>query len=374
MMWPRVELRRILRLEYGDPLADGVRNPGPVPVYGSNGQVGTHDRHNTGAPCLIIGRKGSHGKIHYSIEPAFAIDTTYFVDDRCTHAYLRWLFYAIQTLGLDQVTSDVGVPGLNRDDAYRERVPLPSRAEQVAVADFLDAETSHIDKVVGTRRRMIELVTERFRLYCLNQTTSAPAIALRRVAISIRTGRTPDTARVDYYGGGSIDWYSPGDFADVLDLESPQRFVSDVAKDDGAIDVFPANSTLVVGIGATAGRVAHLDHAAASNQQITCIHTNERMFNRFLSWQLWARSDELRGTAPYTTLPIITNEFLANLRVSVPEVQTQTLIARELDDMASRLSALRRLLSVEIALLRERRASLITAAVNGQFRIPGVAA
>ena len=55
--WGCTNLKRLTRLAYGDSLSDENRNGGDVPVYGSNGIVGFHDKAITKSPCIIIGRK-----------------------------------------------------------------------------------------------------------------------------------------------------------------------------------------------------------------------------------------------------------------------------------------------------------------------------
>ena len=103
MNWPTVQLRRVTRFGYGDSLSDTDRKSGEIPVYGSNGQVGSHIKSNTRGPVLIIGRKGSFGKVQYSDRPVFAIDTTFYVDQRLTQNHLRWLFYVLQTMNLGRL-------------------------------------------------------------------------------------------------------------------------------------------------------------------------------------------------------------------------------------------------------------------------------
>lgn len=141
MSWPSVQVRHICRLQYGDSLPAGKRADGNVMVYGSNGPVGTHDHANTQGPVIIVGRKGSYGKLHYSAEPVFAIDTTYFIDKSCTKADLRWLYHALSVLELDRLTFDVGVPGLSRDEAYGRRISLPPAEVQPTVAKILGFRT-----------------------------------------------------------------------------------------------------------------------------------------------------------------------------------------------------------------------------------------
>lgn len=161
--WPTVQLRRVTRFAYGDSLPETARDDGEVSVFGSNGAVGSHTKPNTAGPVIVIGRKGSHGKVQWSDAPVFAIDTTYFVDDSTSSYHLRWLFYALGTMGLDNLSSDVGVPGLSRERAYAQPIPLPSLDEQRRIADFLDTETARIDALIAKKRRMIELLAERRR-------------------------------------------------------------------------------------------------------------------------------------------------------------------------------------------------------------------
>jgi type I restriction enzyme S subunit len=150
-------------LAYGESLAGEDRVDGTVPVYGSNGPVGVHDRPNTKCPVIVVGRKGSYGKLQFSYSPVFAIDTTYFVDPTTTPQDLRWLFYALRTARLDTLTQDVGVPGLSREAAYAQRLPLPDPTSQRLIADLLDAETARIDALVAKKRHLIELLDERFQ-------------------------------------------------------------------------------------------------------------------------------------------------------------------------------------------------------------------
>ena len=103
--WEVRRLKQVCRLAYGDSLPEEARRQGNVPVFGSNGHVGEHDVANTLAPCLIIGRKGSFGKVNFSSGPGFAIDTTFFIDARYTTANLRWLHHVLGWARLDTVRS-----------------------------------------------------------------------------------------------------------------------------------------------------------------------------------------------------------------------------------------------------------------------------
>ncbi len=158
--WEVRRLKNICRFGYGDSLPDEARMGGSIPVYGSNGQVGWHRQSNTKGECIVIGRKWSFGKVHYSAEPVFAIDTTFLIDHRCTEANIRWLYYLLDCLRLDAVSKDSAVPGLNREDAYQQIGLYPPPDEQAAIVAHIDQATAEIDAAIARARREIALMDE----------------------------------------------------------------------------------------------------------------------------------------------------------------------------------------------------------------------
>lgn len=123
---------------YGKGLPEQIRNPlGTIPVYGSNGIIGNHDVSLTNGPTIIIGRKGTIGTIHYSKNPCWPIDTTFFITKK-DGMDLRFVYYLLKQLGLDHMNSDSAVPGLNRDTAHDIQIQIPSLQQQNRIASKLE--------------------------------------------------------------------------------------------------------------------------------------------------------------------------------------------------------------------------------------------
>lgn len=142
MPWPEIELGDVCEFKYGKSLAARDRDGGNFSVYGSNGVVGGHSTAITSGPTIIVGRKGSFGEVAYSEFACWPIDTTYYVDSTSTKADLKWLAYRLEDLGLTKLNRAAAIPGLNRADAYRQRLLLPPVDEQrriVAILDKADA-------------------------------------------------------------------------------------------------------------------------------------------------------------------------------------------------------------------------------------------
>ncbi len=120
--WEIKKLSDILEFSYGKSLKLEERVVGPYPVYGSSGIVGFHNKYFVKGQGIIVGRKGNVGSIHWSDNSFFPIDTVYFVkSDIC----LYFLYYLLQSMNF--INNDAAVPGLNRNQAYSNKLFLPQK-------------------------------------------------------------------------------------------------------------------------------------------------------------------------------------------------------------------------------------------------------
>ena len=152
--WRTRKMADFAPLKYGKALRGPHRvEDGAVPVFGSNGQVGNHDEAVTAGPTVIVGRKGTVGAVHYSPEPCWPIDTTYWHEepdaDLC-----RFKYYLLGALRLDELNSDSAVPVLSRSVAHALTAPVPPAAEQRRVARFLGALDDRIDLSARIARKL----------------------------------------------------------------------------------------------------------------------------------------------------------------------------------------------------------------------------
>ena len=134
-----VELGEICSFEYGKPLKEENRIAGEYLVFGSNGAVGTHNEYLVEAPFIVIGRKGSAGSVHYSEINGFPIDTTFYIKiQEQNKVNQKFLFHLLQTLDLKNLNTQAGVPGLNRNDAYKLKIPLPPLSIQKEIVEKIE--------------------------------------------------------------------------------------------------------------------------------------------------------------------------------------------------------------------------------------------
>ncbi len=79
--WRTVALGEEITLQRGIDITKETMNPGDVPVISSGGINGYHDTPIASGPGVLLGRKGSVGKVHYVEAAYWPHDTTLWVKD-----------------------------------------------------------------------------------------------------------------------------------------------------------------------------------------------------------------------------------------------------------------------------------------------------
>jgi restriction endonuclease S subunit len=182
--WREARLGDVLSLEYGKALKESAREGGFIPVYGSAGAVGSHSRAITGdGPSIIVGRKGNAGAVHWSEAPSWPIDTTYFVKLK-SDIEMAFGYLLLQNADLPAACAQTGVPGLNRDRAYRLSVLVPPLVEQRRIVDLIRA-VDHGLAVARLVSEMAQSLSESLREHLI---FDAPTPSSKLSEISCKRG------------------------------------------------------------------------------------------------------------------------------------------------------------------------------------------
>ena len=152
--WIQRKLKDFLTLNYGSSLPTKGRVQGEIPVYGSNGIVGTHNEAFVQEQGIVIGRKGSAGHVHLTLGPFCPIDTTFYLTaSDVPEIDFHFLYFLLENAGLQGMADMGGVPGLSRKIALLTQVLLPlARREQQKIADCLNS----LDDLIAAEGRKLE--------------------------------------------------------------------------------------------------------------------------------------------------------------------------------------------------------------------------
>lgn len=390
--WDTKRLKWIARLEYGSSLNEDDREGGDVPVYGSNGIVGEHSKSITGKPAIIIGRKGSYGKVSYSRVPCFPIDTTYYTDSSLTKENIRWLYYILSSIELDEITFDTGVPGLSREFAYAKTVPFSSKTEQTAIATFLDQKTTKIDELIKKNEKLIELLKEKRQAVISHAVTKGlnPNAKMKDSGIEwigdipegwgvkklkyvaeIVLGKmlqNEDSGKDElkpYMRAQNIQW----EIVDITDVK--EMWFSDYE-----IKKYRAQKgDLLISEGGEVGRTAlwngELEECYIQNSvhKVTVdkkLANNRYLLNLLKTYGKWGYFESIVNRV---SIGHLTREKLKEIKIVCPPKNEQEQIVTYLDKKSSSMDEIIQKIQPQIEKLKEYRQALISNVVTGKVRV-----
>ena len=317
--WPEVCLGDVCELKYGKSLPEASRSGSGFGVFGSNGEVGQHESSLTDGTTIVIGRKGSFGEVTYSADACWPIDTTYFIDQTATNADLRWLYYRLKALPLKTLNRAAAIPGLNRDDAYAQRILLPSIEEQRRIAAVLDAA----DALRAKRRQSfskLDLLSQAIFNDMFVKGQVAPTSRLGDV-IATTSGGTPSRSRPEFFGG-TIPWVKSGELAQGI-VAVTEENITEAGLAGSSAKIMPVGTVLLAMYGATVGESAVLATEAATNQAVCCLQPNEQVSGPFILGFLRSQRRALIRKAAGGAQPNISQSIIRDLLIPLPSVEQQ---------------------------------------------------
>lgn len=141
----------LISLEYGKPVSDKEMKSGSVPVFGTNGQIGTTNQPPLCPyPSFVIGRKGAYRGVHFSEKPFSVIDTAFYVKSKTEQLDLKWAYYKFLTYDINGMDSGSAIPSTDRHEIYRISLDLPSLEDQRTAASIL----SSLDAKIANNKKI----------------------------------------------------------------------------------------------------------------------------------------------------------------------------------------------------------------------------
>jgi len=301
----------------------------------------------------------------------------------------RFLFWSMASTAVrEQLTvAATGVTryGLRSDSISGTTISLPELSEQHRIADGLDAETTRIDALLAKKMSLLGLLRSRLETRAADMTLAGITVGLNGGGATVPDGwRTPRIrrclAQVDYGIGeasqptGRVSVLGMGNVDDAGRVTGKAGgYVESVAPEmllrSGDLLFNRTNSLAKVG---KVGLVRELPELTTFASYLVRFRVAPFVRSEYLNYAL--NTNEVLGLARSAALPSIGQANLnpsryGDLLIALPPLEEQERIVAELDAHRLRLEELEGRLFRQVALLREHRQALITAAVNGELKV-----
>ena len=308
----------------------------------------------------------------------------------------RFLYYAFEHLLSSGQTAVVAqgatLPTLSSEKVRALRVPYLTRERQREVACFLDHQTTQIDEVIEAQRELATVLEER-RLAVIRRAVTRgidgdASLAesgvkwlggvpshwqvgnIRRFAL-MKSGHTPSRQAAEYWVDCNIPWFT---LADVHQIRSGRAVylgdttdqISRVGLANSAAELLPTG-TVVLSRTASVGFSGIMPQPMATSQDFWNWVCGPDLTPEYLLFVFRAMAQEWQALRMGSTHQTIYQGDAAAISIPVPPLTEQHAIVAHVRQQMARTDDMIDAANQAIALMRERRAALISAAVTGRI-------
>lgn len=390
--WVVGSLKRMLDIQNG---ADhkAIETEEGIPVIGSGGPFTFASDYLYDGESVLLGRKGTIDKPLYVTGQFWTVDTMYW-SKILPGTYGKFAYYVALTIPFDYYSTSTALPSMTKGVLGAHLVASPPIDEQVKIANFLDRETVKIDALIAEQENLITLLADKRQSTISYAVTRGlnPDVTMKDSGVAWLgevpahweiVGLTKYLESVVDYRGRTPTKVDDGVFLvtaknirnGIIDYEKSQEFIERVEYEDVMRRGLPAIGDVLFTTEAPLGQVALVDREGiALAQRIIKFRADPtRLLNAYLkTWVMGSACQfNLELLATGSTALGIKGSKVGQVRLCLPPKSEQAEIVRFIDFETAKLDCLTAEAEHVVALLKERRNSLIAAAVTGQIDVRG---
>lgn len=317
--------------------------------------------------------------------------------------YLMYLLRHIDFLEwFDVLCNKATIAHLTSEKLGNLIIPLPSKSEQHAIADFLDRETEKLDRLVEKKERLIELLREKRQALITQAVTKGlnPDVPMKDSGIEW-LGEVPEhweitkmkfikskqkNALVDGPFGSDLKSQHFVDNGDAFVVES--NFAVSGRMEERALKTITKEhfekvkrsqvkhgDIVIAKIGANFGMVSVMTNlskpSVVSGNSMKLTVNKSICINKYVYYMLTflKYSGAIDFWVNQTAQPALSLSVINNLPMLIPPKDEQLQIINWLEEKNEIVSILSNKLQIQIAKIKEYRQALISAAVTGKIDV-----
>lgn len=138
MKFKRYALSKLATIKYGKNQKKVLSEDGNIPIYGTGGLMGYATTALYDKPSVLIGRKGTIGKVKYVEHPFWTVDTLFYTIINADIVIPKYLYYVMSLIDLNNYNEGTTIPSLRTETLNRLEFDIPSIEEQEIVLSCLN--------------------------------------------------------------------------------------------------------------------------------------------------------------------------------------------------------------------------------------------
>jgi len=312
-----------------------------------------------------------------------------------TNNFLWWALHH-ERRQLKFVETGTTYSAVSAQDVENILITKLSPKDQLLVNNFLSKETEQIDNLISLKKRLLSSLSEKRQALITNAVTNGihsntkmkdsnidwlgkipehwQIKKIKYVTTKIGSGVTPKGGATVYQKYGIPLLRSQNIHFAGLELKDVAFISEEIHESMSNSKVFSGDVLLNI-TGASIGRCYYYKGElgeANVNQHVCILRPNEKIISEYLYLLISSKVGQYQVSLHQVGggREGLTFESIKSFILPIPKIQEQQKILEHVKKYDDEIKLLETLTKESLELLKERRASLITAAVTGQFEIP----
>ena len=344
-VWKDTVFGKFVSVQRGHDLPEQNRNNGDIPIIGSFGITGFHNKSKAQGPGVTIGRSGaSMGVVSYSDKNYWPLNTVLYVTDFHDNNP-KFVYYLLKTIDFTIYNSGSAQPSLNRNYIYSIPLRIPNENEQRAIAATLSALDDKIELNNRINKTLEEMAQAIFKQWFVDfqfpdengqpyksgggeMEGSELGLIPKGWKVGVISdlgqvvgGSTPSKANNDYYTDGGIPWITPKDLSVNRDkyIGRGAIDITEAGLRNSSAQVIP-KGTVLFSSRAPIGYIAIAKNNVTTNQGFKSVVPHAGVGSEFIYYMLKWITPDIENRASGSTFKEISGGEMKKVPILLPNL------------------------------------------------------
>ena len=290
----------------------------------------------------------------------------------------RFAFYAYLAAKNDLIfqSKGGGQPNISQDTIKSERIPVPSKEEQTAIANYLDAATAKIDAAIAQQQKIIDLLNERKQI-----------IINRVVTKGLNPNAKMKDSGVEWIGEVPEGWEvrrlkyllrqitAPSSSLNKIGLENIEsgtgKFVKTNSEYEGNGVQFEKGDILYGKLRPYLKKVFLAEESGNAVGDFFVFRPNDKVEGMYMQLVLLSQTltDKINSSTYGAKMPRVSIDFMGGLNIPLPSIDEQKVIVEFIHKDCKPIDNAIDVANKQISLLQERNQIIINEVVMGKIKV-----
>lgn len=286
MKFKKYALSQLVTIKYGKNQKKVVSSEASIPIYGTGGLMGYATMCLYDKPSVLIGRKGTIGKVKYVEHPFWTVDTLFYTIVNTDIVIPKFLYYVMSQVDFNNYNEGTTIPSLRTETLYKLEFNIPPLDEQRRILSMLNPIEELMELNAHKNNNLEHLAQAIFKAWFVDFEPFGGCKPNDWITYSLgelcscELGGTPSRNNHEYWNG-NIPWINSGE-VNHFRVTKPSEYISELGLAKSATKLLPAKTTVIAITGATLGQISLLEIESCTNQSVIGVKQNDNMPYEFI--------------------------------------------------------------------------------------------